>query len=330
VGVIQQDIAMDSMRLKDLRPGHLDFDEGDDALEDNDNPIPATAYHQEINTLEINKLSNRVTIISIIIPCLIIAILVFAYLDIKERVIDVDLTKQSQVEKIALQLEEKVNALDVRIAKNTYDLDTALPELTQKDVSLEGRITKFADAKADTKSVTDQFTKIEKRIADNASQNKNILKAMENSNKQTLSSLAETRAQFDQAAAKIKNEITLFKEEFDARLLELSDYELQIGELRKDFSLLDKKQRRLEQESISQLSLEERAKQLETNFNTLMKNMDVRIETLDKKLNTNMSRLQKDLDRLSSTPVSTGSKPKPHINIDSSGSVIIEEKPLTE
>ena len=90
---------MNSMNLKDFNPDNQDMD-GDVEITD-------SIYQQEINSLKIDKLSNRVTIISIIIPCLIGAILIFGYLDMKERVVDVDITKNSQFEKISQQLEEK-------------------------------------------------------------------------------------------------------------------------------------------------------------------------------------------------------------------------------
>ncbi len=80
---------MDSMDLKDFNPDNQDFD--------SDNEITDSIYHQEINSLKIDKLSNRVTIISIIIPCLIGAILIFAYLDMKERVVGADLTKKKPI-----------------------------------------------------------------------------------------------------------------------------------------------------------------------------------------------------------------------------------------
>jgi Zn-dependent M16 (insulinase) family peptidase len=131
---------MDSMNLKDFKtedlPDHSDQGHGDI-------PLSGSNFPEEINALKIDKLSNKVTIISIIIPVMIGAILVFAYLDMKEQVVGVNQTKQSQVEQISRQLEEKLNALDVKIAKNRFDLDSVLPELKKKTTALDGRITKI-------------------------------------------------------------------------------------------------------------------------------------------------------------------------------------------
>ena len=313
---------MAAAKLKDFRPDHTDLNSENDQLKKGAGGIPASTYHEEINTLKIDKLSNRVTIISIIIPCLIGAILVFAYLDMKERVVDVDLTKQSQVDRISQQLEEKLNALDVRIAKNRYDLDNQLPELSQKDRTIEGQIAKLTATKADNDTITAQFSKLEKQISSNAKQDKTNLQTIERIKKETFSSIQKNQTHFDTSARQIKDEITLFKEEFDARLLELSDYEQQIGELRKDLSLLDKKIKKVEQDNLTQLSLDRQTIMLR-------KELAQKLNTLDQKVTTNISRMQRDLDHLLKTS-SNKTKPAPQINIDSTGSVNIEEELLAE
>jgi chromosome segregation ATPase len=328
---------MDSMNLKDFRSDNPDLDAEDKTLKQTDSEIPASMYHEEINTLKIDKLSNRVTIISIIIPCLIGVILLYAYLDMKKRMNDVDLTKQTQVEKLSQQLEEKLNALDVKIAKNRYDLDNQLPGLNKKTVALEGKILKLDGTKADSKIIKGQLIKLDKRVANNANQNKTLVQTIERINRQTLLAIKENQNQFNKTAKQIKDEINLFKEEFDARLLELSDYEQQIGELRKDFSLLDKKYKRLEQDSISQTSFDKKINQLKTDLNYQLKSLDKQVDLVNQKLVTNVSRLQKDLDFLmessssknSKANIPTDTKPKPQINIDSSDAVTIEEEPLT-
>ncbi|MBU2431806.1 MAG: hypothetical protein KKH99_14020, partial [Proteobacteria bacterium] len=171
---------MDSNNLNNFRPDIKDFDKEDPAA-GSDTPIQSSEYLEEINTLKIDKLSNRVTIISIIIPCLIGAILLFAYLDMKERVVDADLNKQTQYEKISRQLEEKLNALDVKIAKNRYDLDSSVPALEKKNLALEGQLTK----KADAGTIQKQIEKLETRVTENTNQSVVM-------NEKTLAALKET------------------------------------------------------------------------------------------------------------------------------------------
>jgi len=211
--------------------------------------IRASVYHQEINTLKIEKLSQRITIISVILPCIIIAILAFAYIDMKERVVDVDQTQGSHMAQISKALEEKLNALDVRIAKATFDLDEKLALTEKKSQALENQAAKMSSNKADLKAMDKALAKLEKRIKTNAGQDKVTLAAMERVNRQLQAAIKENNVQFKSKADQIKDEIQLFKEEFDARLLELSAYEQQIDQLTKSTGLLDKQIKTLKQET---------------------------------------------------------------------------------
>ncbi len=326
---------MSASNLNDFRPDNVDFDNDDDLpIQDSESPIPSSGYHEEINTIRIDKLSNKVTIISIIIPCLIGAILIFAYLDMKERVVDADEIKQNQVEKMSQQLEEKVNALDVKIAKNRFDLDNKIPEFDKKTIAIEGQISKLTSQKADAKSTKSQLSKIEKQITINTNQNKKTLQSIDGIKAQTLASIKKNQLKFDTSAKQIKEDINLFKEEFDARLLELSDYELQIGELRKDLSLLDKKFKSLEQIIITKDVLDEKLLNQKSELSSQMIKLDKSVKTLNQKLTANISRLEKDIDLLMRTSsesskksAPTNSKPEPQINIDTGG---IEEESLTQ
>lgn len=317
------------MNLKDFRPDISTFDTGQGNQKGEDSRLSASIYHEELNALKIDKLSNRVTIISIIILCLIGAIIVFGYLDMKKRMFDVDVTKQNQVDKISQQLEEKLNALDVKIAKNKFDLENNLPEFHKKNTSLEAQITKLAKSKIDTETINVQIDNLTKQVADNTNQDKTTLQTIESIKEQTLATLKTNNTQFDTIARQIKTEIDLFKKEFNARLLELSNDEQQIGELRKNLSLMDKKYKNLENESASQAIVDKQIKQLENDLNNRINTLDSRIETLNQKLMTNISRLQKDIDQVSNR--SPGSaKPKLKTNIDASKPGVIQEKPLKQ
>lgn len=289
------------MSLKDFKPGNESFLEDEKFLKQSDSKMPASTYHEETNALKIDKLSNRVTIISIILPCLIGAIIAFAYFDMKERMDDVDLTKQNQVKAIFNQLEEKLNALDVKIAKNKFDLDNKLTELNKKRVSLEGQIAKLASTENDAKNIENKLNGLEKQLAGNSKKDQAFVKAMEKNNQQILSSIKKNQSQFNSNTRQIKDKIKSFKENFDAKLQQLSDQDFEVGKLRKDLSLLDKK----------------------------YKALDNRTDTLTTQLTSRISQLEEYIDKLlkSSLP---SSKQEPKTDMDSSDSVEIKEEPLTQ
>lgn len=293
--------------LKDFRNDPSNFGETDDTQS-----LQGSEYHQEINTLKIEKLSNRVTIISVIIPCLICAILIFVYLDMKERVVDVDMTKQQQVEKMARQIEEKLNSLDLRIAKNKFDTDKQLPLLTKKEQALENQVAKMSASKADAKTIKNAMAALDKKIKKNAIQNKSTLVKMEAINQQLLASITENNAQFKEKADLIKQEITLFKEEFDARLLELSAYEQQIGNLGKTTSLLDKRLKEIDSKMISGKELDKRFNQAKLSLEKMIQ----QLETKQKHQTNNPSPVKKAEKSIEKEKISD-SKPVPLL--DTSG-----------
>ena len=47
---------------------------------------PDAVYMADADNLRIEKLSTRVTLVAVLIPCLLVVVLVIAYLDIKNRV----------------------------------------------------------------------------------------------------------------------------------------------------------------------------------------------------------------------------------------------------
>ncbi|MBT8342371.1 MAG: hypothetical protein HKP58_16235 [Desulfatitalea sp.] len=70
-----------------------------------------------INELKLEKINQRVTLISIIIPVLIVVVLVITYLDIKKRVVRTEDTGAIEFRKLSSDLESRFSSLSVRQAK---------------------------------------------------------------------------------------------------------------------------------------------------------------------------------------------------------------------
>nr|NJM01365.1 hypothetical protein [Desulfobacula sp.] len=106
------------MNLKDFRPDLPDFNEDEAAPEKQyDMGTETPDDHPDINHIRIEKLSRRLTLISILLPCLMSIIIFLAYLDMRGKVADADSNKQSEVQKISQQFQEQLSALDVKAEK---------------------------------------------------------------------------------------------------------------------------------------------------------------------------------------------------------------------
>ncbi|MGD9687702.1 MAG: hypothetical protein AB7U43_12095, partial [Desulfobacter sp.] len=211
--------------MNEKRLGDYLNPEDDGSFEDDRPGIGGAIFQQETNTLQIEKLSQRVTIISVIIPCIIIAILVFVYMDITEKVVDVDQTQANQMARVSQDLDIKLNALDVRIAKATHELDEKLTALESKRKALENQTAKMSAAKVDRKAMEAALAKRDNRIQSNADQDKSTLAAMERINRELISAIDKNSSDTKALSGQIQKEFHLFKEEFGTKLLELSAYE---------------------------------------------------------------------------------------------------------
>jgi chromosome segregation ATPase len=197
------------MSLKEYRTDAFDL-----PREEMDPSSPSTLYMKDRNALKIDKLSTRVTIITLLLPIFIGVILFFIYLDMKDQVMEVDTAKNTQVDHVSRQMEEKMNALDIRIAKNRFDLDEKLPALEKKNDSLAQQLAKLSASKADVNALDEGFASLEKklsrqeqRIQNNADQDQANLAEIERINSTLLASLAENRDQFKKEVQALKQEL---------------------------------------------------------------------------------------------------------------------------
>ena len=147
--------------------------------DDNDRYSDAL-FQDEMKDLRLEKLNQRVTIITILIPCLIGVILFIAYREITGRVTESEFSGSKEVQALSAELEEKFTGLTVQnseiqatltskiagIEKATTGLDQKLKTLNEsllqakQDIKKTGAALKSTDAsKADKK---DQKAAIEK------------------------------------------------------------------------------------------------------------------------------------------------------------------------
>ncbi len=208
--------------MNDMQIG--DFDKEDD--------ISKSVYQDEVNSLKIDKLNNRVTIISIILPCLIGAVLFFAYLDIKERMVSVDSIQAKEVKQVSQKLDEKFNALDVKIAKINFKLDKKLPELENQITSTQGRLAKLDSTKAAKETMETRLAKMEKMISNNSNQYKGLLNTIERMNNQTLSIVNEIDD-------KLKKNMSKIEEKMNQKISNLPDYSEELAGIRDQIDGLD-------------------------------------------------------------------------------------------
>lgn len=252
------------MGLKDF---HSDASALSEADEDS---IASSSYLQELNTLKIDKLSNRVSIISIMLPVLIGVVMFFIYLDIKEQVVDADISKTNQVETLTRRAEEKLNALDVRIAKNRFDLDEKLPVLEKKLQSLESQSAKLIASKLDVAAMDTHIARLDaalakhdQRIRNNANQDKATVAQIERINASLQEAVQKNQAAVDKTFVRLEKKIASLQGPMDALKKNLQTQMLELQTLQKKASLLDKQIKDVENQVMTRKELAQRFAVLE-------------------------------------------------------------------
>lgn len=253
--------------MKELRIGGFDHD---------DNKSVVSEHKEEINTLRIDKLSNRITIISIIIPCIIGAILIFAYFDMQETVIDVNNEKQTKILEITKQFEKRTNALDVQLAKIQSMLETTLPEINKKITKLEGTLAKLSSQKADKKKTGKNIA----RLNSVTSKYKTALGKIEKENKNNQALINDAKTKFEINIADIDKKL-------DAESLKMSEYENSVATTLKNLSILEKRYNEFKKNALTNKNLDKKLDKMSQTINTKLDKLEQKIITSSKSAQSN-------------------------------------------
>jgi len=122
-----------------------------------DDEEPDTVIQNELQELKIEKLSQRVMLLTILIPCMIGVIIIISYLDIKGRVARTMDSGAIGVQKLSKDLESKFSSLSLEQARLKEVQAKKLPLLEKNSAFLKTRLKKVQDTVKNLES-----TKIER------------------------------------------------------------------------------------------------------------------------------------------------------------------------
>lgn len=186
-----------------------------------DDPIEDQIIQKEINELKLEKISHRVTLISILIPVLIVVVLVFTYLDIKRRVTQTEDTGAIEFKKLSSDLESRFGSLSVKQAR-IEDTTARLTEQTNQILaSIQVRLEKLDDRIKKTSNDAVGQKEFESTRSDLATQ---LNKAIEATNE-----AGEQMASISQA---LKKQIDGVSQLISDAQLQISELETQVTELK--------------------------------------------------------------------------------------------------
>lgn len=133
---------------------------------------PDALYMADAENLRVEKLSTRITLVAVLIPCLLVIVLAIAYLDIKHRVASTQNTGSMGVQNLSKDLESRFSSLSLKQAKLEEQLaeiakalETATAGLQVNLKKATTELTRIADEKADRSTLAAEAKKTQASIA---------------------------------------------------------------------------------------------------------------------------------------------------------------------
>jgi DNA repair exonuclease SbcCD ATPase subunit len=180
-------------------------------------------YHEEMKDLRVEKLSQRITLISILLPCLIAVVIYFGYRDLTGRVHQGRDSRNLEVQKLSEQMEalskkfnEKLTTISTTLSAQDQDFDNSISSkmntINNNFEVLNQNMKSLNENLEQTKSA---IKKLDETKADKKSQEAAIaiLKADLDPLKNEFQSLTGIRGDIKSVSSEIKNLENQFREE---------------------------------------------------------------------------------------------------------------------
>jgi len=138
-----------------------------------DDERPDLQLQDKADSSQLEKLNKRITRISILIPCLLCAILLAAYFNIKTHLSKVNTTGAIGVQALSKELESKFSSLSVREATLEESMENKVGSLEKTATALQKNVKEASTAirhirsarKTDNQKTANAFGKMEKTQA---------------------------------------------------------------------------------------------------------------------------------------------------------------------
>jgi peptidoglycan hydrolase CwlO-like protein len=243
--------------------------------------------HHELQELKVEKLSHRLTLLTILLPCIIGIILVIAYLDIKDRVTRTYDTGTTGVQKLSRDMESKFSSLSLEQAK-IKDILSKIPELENTTAFAQSRIKPMEKALKHLESSSinrDELSRVVERMNERFSSIPSNLK----------SELQNIKTADQDTAEKI--------EKISERLDSVSETLLKLGETVKK---IDQNIAALEEQTVTKSELELALKLKEIAAKQTLLDTTAAFEKKIKGFDEALRALQKDVDDLKNNGNTSG------------------------
>lgn len=201
-----------------------------------DDDVEETVIPTAVDELRLEKISTRVTIISVLIPVLIVIVLVIAYLDIKKRVVQTEDTGSMSFQTLSNDLESRFSSLSLRQARLEEQMAAYIDRSEQAVARIEIKLKGLEDTTnampgnlASKKTMNDAVKGLEHKLT-------NIATGLEEAQGQMVAAVDQWRSETEQWGSRlgklqtdlnaVRTDLTAMTpalEKIDARLKSVED-----------------------------------------------------------------------------------------------------------
>lgn len=250
--------------------------------------VPDSLYVADAENLRIEKLSTRITLVAVLIPCLLVIVLTIAYLDIKNRVVKTQNTGSMGVQNLSKDLESRFSSLSLKQAKIEEELSKASKTLDTATAALQVNLKK---ATAELKRQID------------AKPDRSTLTAVEKKTQAGIAALRKDVTGLDAALSKFDEELSgqiqIMADALKQNQGRLEEIESRTSQL--DSEKIDKPSMELSL-GLERLALQEMVKERIRELQQKLAAMDKRIEALNQRLENRVTQAPAPSPETSSAP----------------------------
>ncbi len=205
---------------------------------------PDSLYGEEVLALRIEKVNQKVALMAILIPCIVGAIILIAYLDLRSRVLDIKHSKQDDVQVLTEDLEKRLETIKKEYAELEASLDKKISYLDKNTYLIKEELAKsdktlntLKSSKVDKKEQEALITQLDKKIVPiqkGVSDNSTKLETLEETLNTKIDVLSKS---VDKSTTDISglSASKMDKDSLDIKLLtEKKYYQQQLNQIQKD------------------------------------------------------------------------------------------------
>lgn len=132
---------------------------------------PDSLYGEEVLALRIEKINQKVTLLSILVPCIVSVIILIAYLDLRSRVADIQHSGKNEVQTLTEDLEKRLETIKKEYAELEKSLDNKISYIDKNTYLIKENLAKsektlssLKSSKVDKKEQEALIAQIDKKI----------------------------------------------------------------------------------------------------------------------------------------------------------------------